>query len=176
MNRDLARGRALALRIMDGLDEELAQAEALTEGRVEEARRLRDGWRAGEPGDLFVDARQVELFTAMLAVARLGHFGTGYRPCPFDPYHGAAGTRALWTPPGSAPRAVTCCGDDAARLAGGREPQIRQVPSFKGMVPLWKGTDIEAHWLIGHHSPTGTGDLRETFRDTSVGRCLVRLM
>ena len=67
---DLARGRALALRMMDDLDAELADAESLFGGHVTDpaaghlraARTLRNGWRALEhPGDLYIRAHEVSL-------------------------------------------------------------------------------------------------------------------
>lgn len=173
-NRDLARGRALALRIMDGLDEELEAMEGRTGGPLAAARALRDDWREGEPGDLFLMGWEIENFTAELAVARAGIDGPDARPCPFDPCHESAGTRALWRPAGLAPRPVWCCADDAAQITAGLAPSARLVPSLAGMVALWEGDDLNAHWLCGHHAVVGTAGLREVFQGLPLGHWLAR--
>jgi hypothetical protein len=170
LKRDLARGRALALHIMDGLDEELALAEALAGMPLTRAAGLRDKWRARpEPGDLFMWAQTVELFTAELSLARAEHYGASFRPCPFDPYHESAGTRVLWRPQESAPRPVVCCAADAALIGEGKSPGARMVSTLKGRMPLWDGDDIDARWLLGHHAATGTDHLGSVFRGTFLG-------
>jgi hypothetical protein len=172
-NKDLARGRALALHIMGELDEELAQTEALVGAPLEAARRPRDAWRAREePGDLFLNAEALEVFTAELSMARSLHHGASFQPCPFDPYHESATTRVLWRPPGGVPRPVTCCRSDAALIGAGAAPAARLVPSLKGKVPLWEGDDLHARWLMGHHAATGAASLPDVFRGTPLGHWL----
>ncbi|MEO3787631.1 hypothetical protein ABGB12_30265 [Actinocorallia sp. B10E7] len=172
---DLALGRALALRIMDGLDRELTLVEELVGGPLEAARRLRDGWRAGEPGNLHWDNKSVEVFTAEISMARSEYYGASFRPCLFDPHHENADARVLWRPQGGAPRLVACCAADEALLRGGKPPAVRLVPTLKGMAPLWEGSSVDARWLLGHHAATGTGPVWDAFRDTPLGHELNRI-
>jgi hypothetical protein len=165
----------LALRIMDGLDRELSLAEELVGAPLEAARRLRDGWRAGEPGDLHWDNQSVEVFTAEISMARFEYHSASFRPCLFDPYHESADARALWRPEAGAPRPVACCAADAALLRDGKPPSVRLVPDLKGMVPLWEGTSVHARWLLGHHAATGTGHVWDAFRGTPLGHDLNRI-
>jgi len=161
---------------MDGLDRELAQVEELVGAPLAEARRLRDDWRAAEePGDLYLNERYVEAFTAEISMARFEHYGVSFQPCLFDPYHENADTRVLWRPPGCAPRPVLCCAADAALIKGGKPPSARLVPTLKGMVPLWDGDRIDARWLLGHHAATGTGPLWDAFRETYLGHALAHI-
>lgn len=173
LERDLARGRAFALHIMNGLDEELAYIEALVGVRLTRAAGLRDEWRAEpDPGDLFWRRQSVEMFTAELSMARLAHYGPSFRPCPFDPYHEAAVTRVLWQPQQTVPRPVVCCAADAALIGEGKSPAVRIVSTLDGQKPLWDGEEIQARWLLGHHAATGTDNLRYVFRGTTLGQLI----
>ncbi|MEO3785164.1 MBL fold metallo-hydrolase [Actinocorallia sp. B10E7] len=169
---DLARGRALALHIMSGLEQELLQEEAATGRPLEAARSLLEGWRAGDPGDLYMATDEIQLFTAELALARAARLGDAYRPCPFDPYHAGAEVRVLWRPQGAAPRSVLCCPDDAALIQNGGQPAARLVSDLSGKVPLWDADDVYTRWLLGHFAAVGTAQIGEVYQDTGLGRML----
>ncbi|MFD6827028.1 hypothetical protein ACFWC5_43015 [Streptomyces sp. NPDC060085] len=174
-SKDLARGRALALYIMDGLDQELALIEALLGSPLVAARKLQGKWRTKEPGDLFCNDKVIEEFTAEISMARSSQYGGLFHPCPFDPYHENADAQAWWRPPGSVVRPVKCCFDDAHLIKGGDLPKVRIVPSLKGPVPLWEGSEIDARWLSGHHALSGAMYLGDVFRGTPIGRVLNRM-
>ncbi|MEU5310094.1 hypothetical protein [Streptomyces sp. NPDC021562] len=71
-------------------------------------------------------------------------------PCFFDPRHGPSVTDATWTPPGGAPRDVPVCAADAARLADGRDPVVRQVDTDLGRRPYWDAGPAYGPWAGGY--------------------------
>ncbi|GAB1338004.1 hypothetical protein ACE1SV_45940 [Streptomyces sp. E-15] len=71
-------------------------------------------------------------------------------PCFFDPRHGPSVTDATWTPPGGAPRQVPVCAADAARLADGRDPAVREVDTEYGRRPYWDAGPAYGPWAGGY--------------------------
>jgi hypothetical protein len=170
----------MLLRTFDEFDAELAAVQARVAGcgspaaavaRMEDAARIRDGWRAApDPIDLTRDARPVGWFTAQLAQARAclpAAPGEGFgpdasgrytAPCLFDPHHGPANVSALWQPkPALLPRPVLCCAEDAALLADGKAPRARLFPTLEGPPrPLWECVgEIRTWWVLGHFTLVG---------------------
>ena len=62
---------------------------------------------------------------------------TRREPCFFNPQHGPAADDVAWTPPGGVEREVPVCRADARRLAGGEQPEIRQVRVGDRCVPWY---------------------------------------
>ncbi|TWV30380.1 hypothetical protein FRZ03_36930 [Streptomyces misionensis] len=88
---------------------------------------------------------------ATLAARRAGRPLPERRPpCFFDPRHGPSVTDATWTPPGGAPREVPVCAADAARLADGLDPAIRQVDTEQGRRPYWDAGPAYGPWAGGY--------------------------
>ncbi|AYN39241.1 hypothetical protein D9753_10370 [Streptomyces dangxiongensis] len=71
-------------------------------------------------------------------------------PCFFDPRHGPSVTDATWTPSAGAPRQVPVCAADAARLADGRDPAIREVDTEYGRRPYWDAGPAYGPWAGGY--------------------------
>ncbi|MFI0189856.1 hypothetical protein ACH4PW_20170 [Streptomyces sp. NPDC017082] len=71
-------------------------------------------------------------------------------PCFFDPRHGPSVTDATWTPPGGADRRVPVCAADAARLADGRDPVVREVDTDYGRRPYWDAGPAYGPWAGGY--------------------------
>ncbi|GLW74197.1 hypothetical protein Kpho02_64950 [Kitasatospora phosalacinea] len=71
-------------------------------------------------------------------------------PCFFDPRHGPSTTDVQWAPPGGAPRSVPACADDAARISGGGEPQVRTVETADGHQPYWDAGPAYRPWAGGY--------------------------
>ncbi|MEV6836077.1 hypothetical protein AB0N17_16430 [Streptomyces sp. NPDC051133] len=88
---------------------------------------------------------------AQLAARRTGRPLPERRPpCFFDPRHGPSVTDAAWSPPGGAPREVPVCAADATRLAGGRDPVIREVDTDYGRRPYWDAGPAYGPWAGGY--------------------------
>ncbi|MEU5537118.1 hypothetical protein [Streptomyces sp. NPDC020362] len=71
-------------------------------------------------------------------------------PCFFDPRHGPSVTDDDWAPPSGAPRRVPVCAADAARLADGRDPVIREVDTDYGRRPYWDAGPAYGPWAGGY--------------------------
>ncbi|OIJ67992.1 hypothetical protein [Streptomyces mangrovisoli] len=71
-------------------------------------------------------------------------------PCFFDPRHGPSVTDAGWTPPGGATRQVPVCAADAARLADGQDPAVREVDTARGRRPYWDAGPAYGPWAGGY--------------------------
>ncbi|MFK0285125.1 hypothetical protein ACIQVL_32295 [Streptomyces sp. NPDC090499] len=88
---------------------------------------------------------------AQLAARRAGRPLPERRPpCFFDPRHGPSVTDAAWTPPGGAPREVPVCAADAARLADGHDPAVREVDTDYGRRPYWDAGPAYGPWAGGY--------------------------
>ena len=59
-------------------------------------------------------------------------------PCFFDPRHGPATADVLWAPPGGVARSIAVCTPDADILAGGGEPEVREIQVAGASVPYWQ--------------------------------------
>ncbi|GHF51532.1 hypothetical protein GCM10010218_36400 [Streptomyces mashuensis] len=71
-------------------------------------------------------------------------------PCFFDPRHGPSVQDVAWAPPGGTMRTVPACAADAARLAEGQEPLVRQVDTAGGRQPYWNAGPAYAPWAGGY--------------------------
>ncbi|WP_369212383.1 hypothetical protein, partial [Streptomyces flavofungini] len=89
---------------------------------------------------------------ALLAARREGREPPERRaPCFFDPRHGPSVQDARWAPAGGAEREVPVCAADAARLADGRDPLVRTVPSDHGdRRPYWEAGPAYGPWAGGY--------------------------
>ncbi|MFD5538971.1 hypothetical protein ACFWIJ_14330 [Streptomyces sp. NPDC127079] len=87
-------------------------------------------------------------------------------PCFFDPRHGPSVADATWTPPGGAPREVPVCAADAARLADGRDPAVREVDTDLGRRPYWDAGPAYGPWAGGYF---GGGILPGLLLGTALG-------
>ncbi|MFF4119493.1 hypothetical protein [Streptomyces sp. NPDC001714] len=87
-------------------------------------------------------------------------------PCFFDPRHGPSVTDATWTPAGGAPREVPVCAADAARLADGRDPAVREVDTDHGRRPYWDAGPAYGPWAGGYF---GGGILPGLLLGTALG-------
>jgi hypothetical protein len=88
---------------------------------------------------------------ALLAARREGRPLPERRaPCFFDPRHGPSVSDATWTPPGGSPRQVPVCAADAARLADGRDPVVREVDTEYGRRPYWDAGPAYGPWAGGY--------------------------
>jgi hypothetical protein len=104
------------------------------------------------------DARPVAeaLCAGRLAIARERDRVAGIPPrdrppCFFDPTHGPSVTTVAWTPPpATIPRRVPACESDAARLAGGAQPEVLEVTVGAERVPYWQGGTALAPWVVGY--------------------------
>ncbi|MCF2530960.1 hypothetical protein [Yinghuangia soli] len=189
-DREAAQTRGVLLRIFDGFDAELAAVEervaragspAAAVARTADAARIRDGLRAGDPTDLFLDPTPVGWFTAQLAQASAclpAGPGQGFgpdasgrytAPCLFDPHHGPATVSALWQPsPDLLPRPVLCCPEDAARMARGEAPQAHTFATLRGPRPIWQCDDrFLVFWLLGHFTLAGWERLEASLAHTA---------
>jgi hypothetical protein len=70
-------------------------------------------------------------------------------PCFFDPRHGPSVEDRDWTPPDGTARTVPVCAADAARLADGAEPAVRDVDTPTGRRPYWEAGPAYAPWAMG---------------------------
>ncbi|WP_369392075.1 hypothetical protein AB5J72_34165 [Streptomyces sp. CG1] len=109
---------------------------------------------AGRPEDVRTVTEALEdgrFSLARLAARREGRPLPERRPpCFFDPRHGPSVSDATWTPPGGAPRQVPVCAADAARLADGRDPVIREVDTDQGRRPYWDAGPAYGPWAGGY--------------------------
>lgn len=71
-------------------------------------------------------------------------------PCFFDPRHGPSVADAAWAPRGGKSREVPVCAADAARLADGKEPLTRTVPTAEGPRPYWDAGPAYGPWAGGY--------------------------
>jgi hypothetical protein len=72
-------------------------------------------------------------------------------PCFFDPRHGPSVRDVPWAPEGGgAERTVPVCAADAARLADGQEPMVRQVGTPQGPRPYWEAGPVYGPWANGY--------------------------
>ncbi|MEU5255010.1 hypothetical protein [Streptomyces longwoodensis] len=90
-------------------------------------------------------------------------------PCFFDPRHGPSVTDAVWSPPGGAAREVPVCAADAARLADGRDPAVREVDSDFGRRPYWDAGPAYGPWAGGYFGGYGGGLLPGLLVGTMLG-------
>ncbi|MYQ47706.1 hypothetical protein GTW40_22105 [Streptomyces sp. SID4985] len=116
------------------------------------AKQLMD--RARRPEDVRAVTETLEdgrFSLAVLAARREGRVLPERRPpCFFDPRHGPSVTDALWTPSGGSPREVPVCAADAARLADGRDPAVREVDTEYGRRPYWDAGPAYGPWAGGY--------------------------
>lgn len=88
---------------------------------------------------------------AQLSARRAGRPLPARRPpCFFDPRHGPSVADATWTPPGGTAREVPVCAADAARLADGRDPAVREVDTDQGRRPYWDAGPVYGPWAGGY--------------------------
>ncbi|BAJ30948.1 hypothetical protein KSE_51690 [Kitasatospora setae KM-6054] len=71
-------------------------------------------------------------------------------PCFFDPRHGPSSTDVDWAPQGGATRSVPACAADAARIADGRDPDVRTVRTEHGDQPYWNAGPAYSPWAGGY--------------------------
>ncbi|MEU5515374.1 hypothetical protein AB0H65_13295 [Streptomyces griseoaurantiacus] len=71
-------------------------------------------------------------------------------PCFFDPRHGPSVEDVEWVPAGGTPRRVPVCAADRARLADGREPEVREVETDRGRRPYWDAGPAYGPWAGGY--------------------------
>jgi hypothetical protein len=121
---------------------------------VERYQAAEDAWeRASHVDDLERVASLLEegRYEMTAARARLeGRPVPEHRPpCFFDPRHGPSVEDVEWAPPGGQPRPVPVCAADAARLADGLDPDVRQVPVAGGMAPYWNAGPAYLPWAGG---------------------------
>ncbi|MFI9800523.1 hypothetical protein [Streptomyces sp. NPDC052302] len=118
----------------------------------EEAKRLMDAARKPEDVKAVTQALADGRFSlALLAARREGRPLPERRPpCFFDPRHGPAVADETWTPPAGAPREVPVCAADRARLADGRDPQVREVDTEYGRRPYWDAGPAYGPWAGGY--------------------------
>ena len=90
-------------------------------------------------------------------------------PCFFDPRHGPSVQDTDWAPGGGAPRTVPVCAADAARLADGRDPDIRTVPTEHGPQPYWNAGPAYGPWAGGYFGGYGGGLLPGLLVGTMLG-------
>ncbi|RKE21347.1 hypothetical protein [Streptomyces sp. TLI_171] len=116
------------------------------------AKRTMDGAKQPEDVRPVTEALEDGRFAlATLAARREGRPLPERRvPCFFDPRHGPSVADVQWAPQGGAPRTVPACADDAARLAGGQEPDIRTVQTEHGHQPYWNAGPAYSPWAGGY--------------------------
>ncbi|MGA5276157.1 hypothetical protein ACPCKL_20625 [Streptomyces cellulosae] len=109
---------------------------------------------ARKPEDVRAVTQAVEdgrFALASLAARRAGRPVPERRPpCFFDPRHGPSVADALWTPPGGTEREVPVCAADQARLAEGRDPEVREVDTEYGRRPYWEAGPAYGPWAGGY--------------------------
>ena len=74
-------------------------------------------------------------------------------PCFFDPRHGPATADVLWAPPGGVARPIAVCAPDADILAGGGEPEVREIQVAGASVPYWQAPAAFDAWAGGFYTP-----------------------
>ena len=122
------------------LDEESRRDRQTALDAYESARRPLEDVSAVHEIRSVVDA----LTTGRYALARLVARTEGrpvpddQTPCFFDPQHGPATTKVLWTQPGRGTRTVPACARDAERRAAGEDPEVRTVRVGARLVPYWE--------------------------------------
>jgi hypothetical protein len=78
-------------------------------------------------------------------------------PCFFDPRHGPATADVLWAPPGGVARSIAVCAPDADILAGGGEPEVREIQVAGASVPYWQAPAAFDAWAGGFYTPPQGG-------------------
>jgi hypothetical protein len=67
-------------------------------------------------------------------------------PCFFNPQHGPSAAVAPWTSYRDTPVEVPACAMDAARIAAGERPDIREVWTGWRRVPYWDAAPLSFAW------------------------------
>ncbi|MFJ5233471.1 hypothetical protein ACIQBJ_26680 [Kitasatospora sp. NPDC088391] len=116
------------------------------------AKRTMDGAKKPEDVRPVTEALEQGRFAlASLAARREGRPLPERRvPCFFDPRHGPSVADVQWAPSGGAPRTVPACAEDAARLAGGQDPDVRTVHTEHGDQPYWNAGPAYSPWAGGY--------------------------
>jgi hypothetical protein len=78
-------------------------------------------------------------------------------PCFFNPQHGPSTTDVVWTQPKRGTRTVPACAQDAARVGGGGQPEIRYLQLGSRQVPYWEAGRAFAPYGKGYFASAGEG-------------------
>ncbi|GAB3556956.1 hypothetical protein GCM10027344_03780 [Spelaeicoccus albus] len=80
-------------------------------------------------------------------------------PCFFNPQHGPSAGDVDWAPPGSQPRPLPACADDALHVAVGAPPDIRTVLVGTGTlsVEYWRAGSAFAGYVTGYFGAYAAG-------------------
>jgi hypothetical protein len=71
-------------------------------------------------------------------------------PCFFNPQHGPAATEVMWRARGRGTRTVPACAQDAARVAAGERPDVREVRVNGRKVAYWEAGAALAPYVEGY--------------------------
>jgi hypothetical protein len=146
------------------LDEESRHDRQTALDAYESARRPLEGVCAVTEIHGVVDA----LTTGRFALARLVARTEGRpvpedpTPCFFDPQHGPATTKVLWTQPGRGTRTVPACARDGERRAAGEDPELRMVRVGGRLVPYWEAGALIQPYVHGNLADDGPRPRRDS--------------
>ncbi len=160
--------RAFADEDVTLLGEELSRLDARLEGaeldedaRVDYQTALDAYETAGRTVSKMTSAEEVSLVTDALTSGRYAlacvqarvagqPLPTRRTPCFFNPQHGPAASQVMWRARGRGTRQVPACAQDAARIAAGEKPDVREVRVNGRKVAYWEAGAAFAPYLDGY--------------------------
>lgn len=160
--------RTLADEDVTLLGEELRRLDARLEGadldedaRVDYQTALDAYEAAGRTVGKMTAAEEVSLVTDTLTSGRYAlacvqarvagqPLPTKRTPCFFNPQHGPAATEVMWRARGRGTRQVPACAQDAARIAAGERPDVREVRVNGRKMAYWEAGAAFAPYLDGY--------------------------
>lgn len=151
------------------LDAEVAEVELDEDTRVayqaaldayEAAGRTVRKMQTAEEVSLVADTLAQGRYSLACAQARVAGrpVPTMSTPCFFNPQHGPAATEVLWRGRGHGTRRVPACAQDAARIAAGERPEVREVRVHGRKMAYWEAGAAFAPYLHGYFAGSGALD------------------